>query len=413
MINSHVFQPSVGQPLPKYGNPAGLPVDLQPTYPHITHAANAALHTVFDAIHIQAQRTNLRSSDIASLRQYLRRSSQENVARGAQVAALALATADQVTVNDADGVPEAGKIVTETLRLLRHRLGVESGTIAGRIAESSLFNRRQMGAKAPQQELPRILGNGLIGLSFAASLLTPEKVDKNIAAFHTVLTRDDGAKPGLGGQYKLQLPVIETMLTIGSADKMAGCYPLAIAWIYANATHLSNADRTRLAKICIEHYSKIINSPARYNAYNALYRLKMELDLDAKKQLSDCIHAAKQKLQKESREESREYRELEEHEKHDPDLAHFRKAREAAEETRSDDGRPEGSMSRQLREDYKTLQLSAEATNDELKRQYKQLALKYHPDKCRRHGIDSEEGKVVFQKIKDAYQRINASRNLV
>jgi len=45
---------------------------------------------------------------------------------------------------------------------------------------------------------------------------------------------------------------------------------------------------------------------------------------------------------------------------------------------------------------YKILNVSKNATNDEIKRQYKKLALKHHPDR----GGDSE----MFKKVSEAYQ---------
>ena len=51
---------------------------------------------------------------------------------------------------------------------------------------------------------------------------------------------------------------------------------------------------------------------------------------------------------------------------------------------------------------YKTLGLEAGATTDDVKRAYKKLALKYHPDK--NPGNDTTE---MFQKISDAHDRLN------
>jgi curved DNA-binding protein CbpA len=49
---------------------------------------------------------------------------------------------------------------------------------------------------------------------------------------------------------------------------------------------------------------------------------------------------------------------------------------------------------------YEILGVSAEATQDEIKKSFRNLALKYHPDKNK----NSEESKQKFMKIVEAYQ---------
>jgi hypothetical protein len=49
---------------------------------------------------------------------------------------------------------------------------------------------------------------------------------------------------------------------------------------------------------------------------------------------------------------------------------------------------------------YEILGISAEATQDEIKKSFRNLALKYHPDKNR----NSEESKQKFMKIVEAYE---------
>ena len=49
---------------------------------------------------------------------------------------------------------------------------------------------------------------------------------------------------------------------------------------------------------------------------------------------------------------------------------------------------------------YELLGISADASIDDIKKQYKRLALKYHPDK---NLNSSEEAKSIFTRIKDAY----------
>src|SRR6218665_474823 len=49
---------------------------------------------------------------------------------------------------------------------------------------------------------------------------------------------------------------------------------------------------------------------------------------------------------------------------------------------------------------YELLEISPDASTDDIKKQYKRLALKYHPDK----NLDSsEEAQAIFTQIKDAY----------
>jgi curved DNA-binding protein CbpA len=49
---------------------------------------------------------------------------------------------------------------------------------------------------------------------------------------------------------------------------------------------------------------------------------------------------------------------------------------------------------------YEILEVSAEATKDDIKKSFRHLALKYHPDKNR----NSEESKQTFMKIVEAYE---------
>jgi len=60
---------------------------------------------------------------------------------------------------------------------------------------------------------------------------------------------------------------------------------------------------------------------------------------------------------------------------------------------------------------YKILEIDKTATNDEIKKQYKKLAIKYHPDKVAYLGKDMQEAaKVKFQKLNDAYEKIKKER---
>jgi len=63
---------------------------------------------------------------------------------------------------------------------------------------------------------------------------------------------------------------------------------------------------------------------------------------------------------------------------------------------------------------YKILEISKNATTDEIKKQYKKLAVKYHPDKVAYLGKDMQEAaKEKFQKLNDAYEKIKKERGFI
>lgn len=68
---------------------------------------------------------------------------------------------------------------------------------------------------------------------------------------------------------------------------------------------------------------------------------------------------------------------------------------------------------RNIANDYKTLGLTKEASDSEIKKAYRKLALKYHPDKVSQlDEIEQEEAKEKFQKIQDAYEAIKKERKI-
>ncbi len=66
-----------------------------------------------------------------------------------------------------------------------------------------------------------------------------------------------------------------------------------------------------------------------------------------------------------------------------------------------------------LAEAYKTLGITSEATNAELKEAYRNLAKKYHPDRVASQGENAQkEAEKKFKEIQTAYERIKTARGL-
>lgn len=63
---------------------------------------------------------------------------------------------------------------------------------------------------------------------------------------------------------------------------------------------------------------------------------------------------------------------------------------------------------------YKILGITAEATTDEIKKAYRKMAIKYHPDKISYLGEEfQEEAKEKFQKVNEAYEQLKKQRQFV
>jgi DnaJ like chaperone protein len=62
---------------------------------------------------------------------------------------------------------------------------------------------------------------------------------------------------------------------------------------------------------------------------------------------------------------------------------------------------------------YKVLEVERSATNEEIKKAYRNMAVKYHPDKLNHLGEDirnaSEE---KFKKVNEAYEKIKKERGI-
>ena len=67
-----------------------------------------------------------------------------------------------------------------------------------------------------------------------------------------------------------------------------------------------------------------------------------------------------------------------------------------------------------LEDSYKILEVSPDATNDEVKKAYRNMALKHHPDKVSYLGEDIRRAaEEKFQKVNGAYEKIKKERGFV
>lgn len=72
-----------------------------------------------------------------------------------------------------------------------------------------------------------------------------------------------------------------------------------------------------------------------------------------------------------------------------------------------------GFRSHTIDNDYKTLGVSPDASDDEVKKAYRELAKKYHPDKWAHKGeSERKEAEEKFARLTDAYDRIKKSRGM-
>ena len=68
---------------------------------------------------------------------------------------------------------------------------------------------------------------------------------------------------------------------------------------------------------------------------------------------------------------------------------------------------------RNIDSDYKILEIEPNASNDELKKAYRRMAMKYHPDKVSHLGDDFQKAaKDKFQKVSQAYENIKKERKM-
>jgi DnaJ like chaperone protein len=69
---------------------------------------------------------------------------------------------------------------------------------------------------------------------------------------------------------------------------------------------------------------------------------------------------------------------------------------------------------RDVDSDYKILEVDVNATDDEVKKAFRRMAVKYHPDKVIDLGEAAQKNaKEKFQLVQDAYDNIRKKRGMI
>ena len=62
---------------------------------------------------------------------------------------------------------------------------------------------------------------------------------------------------------------------------------------------------------------------------------------------------------------------------------------------------------------FRVLEILPDASNDEIKKAYRKMANKYHPDKVSHLGKEMQKmAEEKFKAVNDAYQRLKKDRNI-
>lgn len=81
--------------------------------------------------------------------------------------------------------------------------------------------------------------------------------------------------------------------------------------------------------------------------------------------------------------------------------------------SRDDIGAIKAMFVKEVDSSYKILEIEADATNDEVKKAYRKMAVKFHPDKVAHLGEDLQnQAKEKFQKVQSAYEEIKTKRGM-
>jgi DnaJ like chaperone protein len=70
-----------------------------------------------------------------------------------------------------------------------------------------------------------------------------------------------------------------------------------------------------------------------------------------------------------------------------------------------------GMFKHDIKADYEVLGVDESASDDEVKKAYRKLAIRYHPDKVASMGEEYQKGaKEKFQRLQEAYDNIKKNR---